>query len=406
MPGLSYLVMQDASDILAGHVGKDTTRAGAEDPSPRVPERPAGISRELYSLLSDEALPSLIPSKAPGPTSFRDRKKGGVKWEWKPFSSSARKDKCQLKHWWKKHENPEDYSFARFNKKARLIAPTKTEYDQLLKDPNWTPQESAYLLKVAAKYALRWHVIFDRYYIESKDTKVSPRGGRTVEDLKHRYYNMTKAVNPQLMPYQFLVDDGTATGQGAVRRVEGYDPVYERNRKDKLNTFYTRSGQQESGDIELAEQAKAIEDERKKRAADGNENGGGWARAITRADVEGVELCEEALLRSLGGEMKRAVTIRRKLMPEPPESCMRKEETADGRPSRKPGPIDKVLGTIGIDTADPVASLDMPGVDPGLPLMATVGISSQLYQLRGHLLIHAELHEKLQNAVRVASSLY
>eukprot|EP01048_Picozoa_sp_COSAG05_P015645 COSAG05_NODE_1908_length_3845_cov_16.756670_1_plen_296_part_00 len=177
VPGLSYLGMQDASDILAGQVGKDTTRAGAEDPSPRVPERPAGISRELYSLLSDEALPSLIPSKAPGPTSFRDRKKGGVKWEWKPFSSSARKDKCQLKHWWKKHENPEDYSFARFNKKARLIAPTKNEYDQLLKDPNWTPQETAHLLKVAAKYALRWHVIFDRYYIESKDAKVSPRGG-------------------------------------------------------------------------------------------------------------------------------------------------------------------------------------------------------------------------------------
>jgi hypothetical protein len=95
-------------------------------------------------------------------------------------------------------------------------------------------------------------VILDRWRT-TKDAKP-----RDLEDLKHRYYTMVKQVNPTLMPYRFLADDnGGSTGQGSVRRVVGYDPMYERQRKDKLNTFYGRTGAQVSGPLTFADRALA-----------------------------------------------------------------------------------------------------------------------------------------------------
>ena len=38
--------------------------------------RASGLSRELYSLISDDNLASLIPSKLPGPTSFPQAGRG------------------------------------------------------------------------------------------------------------------------------------------------------------------------------------------------------------------------------------------------------------------------------------------------------------------------------------------
>jgi DNA methyltransferase 1-associated protein 1 len=124
MQELGGLVGNEMAEARAAASAASAPRSSVDKPKERV----SGLNRELYALLQDESLPSLIPTKKPGPTSFRDRKKGGVKWEWKAFSNGARSDKAKLHHWWKKHENPEEYSFARFNKKPKMIKYTAQEY--------------------------------------------------------------------------------------------------------------------------------------------------------------------------------------------------------------------------------------------------------------------------------------
>ena len=130
--------MNDLGGLVGNEMAAAREAASNAEPSPRdnqPKERVTGLNRELYALLSDESLPSLMPTKQPAPTSFRDRKKGGVKWEWKPFTNGARSDKAQLHHWWKKHENPEEYSFARFNKKPKMIKYTPPEYETQVRFP-------------------------------------------------------------------------------------------------------------------------------------------------------------------------------------------------------------------------------------------------------------------------------
>jgi DNA methyltransferase 1-associated protein 1 len=278
-------------------------------PSPLVPRVADGVSRELYALLQDESLPSLVPTTKPQPTSFRQRKKGGVKWEWKAFSSTGRKDKAQFRHWWKKHENPDDYSFAKFNKKPRLISYTKSEFEQL-RAPSWSKEETDHLVRLCDKFEMRWHVIFDRYQQVEHNAKAMRWHDRSVEDLKDRYFSLVKRINPQLLPYQFLADgDGhsAAGGQHQVRRAIGYDPNYERQRKAKLRIFYSRSGAQEASDGELTKRAKDIEESRKKRAREGTElAGSSWSGAATKADIKAVEMCDEALVQALGGNIRKA----------------------------------------------------------------------------------------------------
>ena len=60
-----------------------------------------------------------------------------MKWEWKAFSNGARSDKAKLHHWWKKHVNPDEYSFARFNKKPKMIKYTAQEYERNCKSTTW-----------------------------------------------------------------------------------------------------------------------------------------------------------------------------------------------------------------------------------------------------------------------------
>ena len=393
--------MNDLGGLVGNEMAaaREAAAATGTDPSPRgaPKERVTGLNRELYALLSDESLPSLIPTKQPGPTSFRDRKKGGVKWEWKPFSNGARSDKAKLHHWWKKHENPEEYSFARFNKKPKMIKYTAQEYEQHCKSASWSKEETDQLMALCERYELRWHVIYDRYQPHPKQ-----QAERTLEDMKERFYGMVKAMNSQLLPHQFLADEHS---ERQVRRVVGYDANYERERKIKLRAYYDYSGSQEISDTSTMEKAKTIDATRKKRELENQDMvGSDWIGSFGQADVTALEMCNEALLKQLGGQMKRAVVLRRKILPEQPECCNKKEEPATttpgvaGRTSRRASAVDTALSEIGYDTGDPEFFSYQSGVVPGLPIMATVGVQANLYALRGHLFTYFGLQDDLQGA--------
>ena len=408
MNDVSGLVDQGA--VAQARAEAAAAAAAAEKKKPEEKKKVTGLKRELYALLQDESLPAVLPAKKPVPTSFRDRKKGGVKWEWKPFTSSARApDKAKLSHWWKKHENPDDYSFARFNKKPKIIAyqmgaAENADYqahcrnDHVGRPTNWSKAETDQLVKLCQRYEMRWHVIFDRW-----EPVKGAKHQRSLEDMKERYYGIAKSIDQSLLPHQFLADEHS---ERQVRRVVGYDAKYERERKLKLHNYYTYNAAQEESDVAITQKAAAIDEtkqQREQELSDSGNVGADWIGSMGSSDVAALEMCNEALSTHLGGSLKRAVVARRKILPQQPECCNKTgdDQAANtpgvaGRASRRATAVDTALAEIGIDTTDPEYFQEQSGVQPGLPLMPIIGVQANLYILRGHLRTYFEL----QNAVQ------
>ena len=198
---------------------------------------------------------------------------------------------------------------------------------------------------------------------------------------------MVKEMNPLLLPHQFLADEHS---ERQVRRVVGYDASYERERKVKLRAYYDYSGTQEVSDTNTMTKAEEIDATRKKRELEHQDVvGSDWIGNFGQADVAALEMCHDALVKQLGGELKRAVVLRRKILPEQPECCNQKEEPSTsqvpgvaGRTSRRASAVDLALAEIGIDTGDPEFFHYQSGLVPGLPIMATVGVQAQQQQRR------------------------
>jgi len=150
------------------------------------------------------------------------------KWIWTPFGSSARDDNLQLFHWRKASEDKDDYEFAKFNKCVDIQDYTDEEYNTYLTDPGWTKEETTYLMDLCKKFDLRFYVIFDRYEY--------PNHKRTMEDLKDRYYQLTKKLlnirsqkNAELKPQLEYYN---------------YDKNKEIERKKHLQMLYNRTKEQ------------------------------------------------------------------------------------------------------------------------------------------------------------------
>jgi len=65
-------------------------------------KRVEGMTRELYSLMGDNAPSIALAMNGPKQPKMKDRFKAkakAVKWEMQPFANQARKDGLQLKHW-------------------------------------------------------------------------------------------------------------------------------------------------------------------------------------------------------------------------------------------------------------------------------------------------------------------
>lgn len=81
-----------------------------------------------------------------------------VQWEWKSFTSSARPD-LELKHWQKKGVQWEDYPFAKFNKRLKLLAYSDAEYESLLESPEWSRQKTDELMAMVQQFDMNFLVI-------------------------------------------------------------------------------------------------------------------------------------------------------------------------------------------------------------------------------------------------------
>ncbi|KAI8850435.1 hypothetical protein BC829DRAFT_389416, partial [Chytridium lagenaria] len=171
--------------------------APRQRPQKEVHKRPDGITRELFALTG--GLPplnfSVVPNAALKPkiTFGSDGKEAEpVKWKWCSFKNPGRLDELELYHWVKER-----------NRSISIPDFTPEEYQQHLEDPDWTYDETKYLLELCNRFDLRFIVISDHFEYEAKS--------RSIEDLKERYYSVTKkilglrndTVDPEISQYTF-----------------------------------------------------------------------------------------------------------------------------------------------------------------------------------------------------------
>ncbi|KAM0793439.1 hypothetical protein ACM66B_000884 [Microbotryomycetes sp. NB124-2] len=213
------MTSQDVRDIMSisqpatGHglkLGAPPTRrstSGRPSGPPQFDEkkRPTGIARELYALIGDNA-PSLALAP-PSKPKFKDRiKRSGAQIHWRlsSFTNPSRgagepetddklaeaRKKLELRHWVRdlptNHvEGAIDNKFAKFNTSSQPYSYTNDEYEQYLKDPSWTREETDHLFELAHKYDLRFIVMADRWSLPTE---------RSVDMLKARYYSICRSL--------------------------------------------------------------------------------------------------------------------------------------------------------------------------------------------------------------------
>lgn len=233
----------DAKDILG--IPKTTPSLPHEKKSrpPKDSQRkPDGISREVYALTGGLAplMPSIDVNQLKKRTQAENEK---ITWQWLPFTSSARKDNLQLYHWVRVVNGVPptgDYSFAKYNKSIDVIKYTDEEYEKFLEDPAWTREETDQLFDSCARFDLRFVVIADKLPYS-----------RTVEELKNRYYSVSRAV---LIARASSPAD--VSGHPLIK--EPYNLAQETERKRALSMILSQSKHQERRDAEVYAEAKRI----------------------------------------------------------------------------------------------------------------------------------------------------
>eukprot|EP00850_Spirogloea_muscicola_P001146 SM000004S15016 [mRNA] locus=s4:771019:774750:- [translate_table: standard] len=207
-------------------------------------KKPDGVHREVFALTGGVA-PIALSAAAGG---FKSKAKPAaahkVKWKWRPFSNSARKDGLQLHHWARVSDGEEpqgDYIYAKYNKAVEMVRYTEDEYLQQLHDPRWSKDETDHLFDLCARFDLRFIVIADRYQQNCNWSS------RSVEELKDRYY--TKEL--------FVIFDGVYR-----RWMEPFNLQHEVERKHALSLQLMSSRHQELEEAEVLAEAKRVMEER------------------------------------------------------------------------------------------------------------------------------------------------
>ncbi|XP_021769995.1 SWR1-complex protein 4-like isoform X2 [Chenopodium quinoa] len=236
----------DAKDILG--IPKNTLPLSQEKKSkpPKEPHRkPDGISREVYMLTG--GVPPLMPAIDVAQLKKRRPTDEKVTWQWLSFTNSARKDNLELYHWVRVVNGVPptgDYPFAKYNKSVDVIKYTDEEYENYLTDPKWTKEETDTLFELCERFDLRFVLIADRF--------PSPR---TVEELKDRYYSVTRALLIARAP-----SPADVSGHPLIK--EPYNAKQETERKRALSMVLSQTKHQERKDAEILAEAKRIQEAR------------------------------------------------------------------------------------------------------------------------------------------------
>ncbi|KNE54836.1 hypothetical protein AMAG_00786 [Allomyces macrogynus ATCC 38327] len=202
------------------------------------------VSSEVLHLMGDIPPPILVTSRPALKPQIRHSRV--TKWEWRPFTSSARTDGLALRHWANASENDDDYRFSSFNKQVDVVQYTDDEYERGLGRPDWTREETDQLMALCRQFDLRYPVIYDRW------ENVPSQPVKDMEDLKERYVEVSRNI---LALRNLLPDPAQKAALASLQ----FDKFKERERKRHLDLLFSRT--QEEVDEEARLHAELLQHE-------------------------------------------------------------------------------------------------------------------------------------------------
>ncbi|UKZ46380.1 swr complex subunit [Trichoderma virens] len=226
-----------------------------------------GLAREVHNLGGDNPI-AIVPEV----TQFKKRRfvsrKPAARWELRQFTNSGRKDaSLVLRHWRraeegkesssaagegnvpgsKEEEDIEDSLYAKYNVQVSVPQYNDDQYHQVLENPDWTKEETDYLMELVRDFDIRWPLIWDRYEWSPPATNgeadadgdeskaiVPATRSRSMEDLKARYYEVASRMMAVQKPVQYMTQPEFALHE----LMAHFNPQQEKLRKDfALNSF-------------------------------------------------------------------------------------------------------------------------------------------------------------------------
>ncbi|KAL7814570.1 hypothetical protein V8C44DRAFT_34564 [Trichoderma aethiopicum] len=219
-----------------------------------------GLAREVHNLGGDNPI-AIVPEV----TQFKKRRfvsrKPAAHWELRAFRNSGRKDgSLLLKHWRraedgkqrqagegdaatasKEEEEIEDSLYAKYNVQVSVPQYSDDQYRQVLENPDWTKEETDYLMELVRDYDIRWPLIWDRYEWSPPATNgeadadgderkaiVPATRSRSMEDLKARYYEVASRMMAVQKPVQYMTQPEFALHE----LMAHFNPQQEKLRKE------------------------------------------------------------------------------------------------------------------------------------------------------------------------------
>lgn len=186
-------------------------------------------------------------------TGYKARRDGmdsdGTAWEWRPFTSSARKDGSVFYHWGRADESGADHVFAKYNRALAGPRYSPSEWAAVGDHPQWTKVETDVLFDAVHAFHGRFLVVADRWHDLLRQAGVNDARSRTPEELKGRYYAVATAVAGMRKKASAVTGGGKGSAGGNSKREQAalsslvgysFDEQYEKARKHQLNSQYVR----------------------------------------------------------------------------------------------------------------------------------------------------------------------
>lgn len=231
------------------------------------------MAREVAALMGERAPPiSMIPVQP----KYKQRPRRQFKpapWVLEPFTNGARHDELVLQHWARKQapklkptesaasdaatqpEQPsqEEYKYAKYN--ITIDAPEYTDdlYDAQLQDPDWSREETDYLVQLVKDYGQKWPVVVDRYHFPENADESNTKE-RTMEHLKHRYYT----VRAKVLAHNIPISSMNAQEYALYSTLQSYNPTAEIARKKLAESHLQRSPLEVDEEIVLLAELQRI----------------------------------------------------------------------------------------------------------------------------------------------------
>ena len=213
--------------------------------------------------LASATLPPIVPKVLPQIENNKQKRNPARKWVWASFTSSARLDGAQFRHWVRAGVEYPDYPYARFDVHLDNIEEeySSKDYEKNFSDTNWTKSETDAIIQLVCTYELRWPVIYDNWKRKfgSSDTSGTHK---QMEELQHRYYTIAAILTKARITSSkssVMVPEVHCAGMGSANTSKILDVDAERMRREQAEFLWNRSKQEEEEEEELLKEYKQVE---------------------------------------------------------------------------------------------------------------------------------------------------